>query len=95
VKIAKDVNTNSLPKSMYEKNKEITGDKIPDRFASYFYKKIEKLLKEVNIDENVHNGYNKLNSSNYDFMDIESVISCMKSLKPKNSEGFAEFHRSY
>jgi hypothetical protein len=56
VKIAKDVNLTSLPKSMYENHIEIPLDKLPDRFASFFYNKIEKLLEEVNIDENIHNG---------------------------------------
>ena len=88
VKIAKDVNLTSLPKSMYENHIEIPLDKLPDRFASFFYNKIEKLLEEVNIDENIHNGLNKVTCTNFDFMDMESVISCMKSLKTKNSEGF-------
>jgi hypothetical protein len=73
---------------MYENHIEIPLDKLPDRFASFFYNKIEKLLEEVNIDENIHNGLNKVTCTNFDFMDMESVISCMKSLKTKNSEGF-------
>jgi hypothetical protein len=72
---------------MYENNIEIPVVKLPDRFASYFYNKIEKLLEEVNIDENIHNGFNKVTCTNFDLMDMESVISCMKSLKTKNSEG--------
>ena len=88
VKIAKDVNLDSLPKSMYESNIEIPRDMLPDRFASYFHNKIATLLEGVNIDENIHNGFNKVNCSESDFMDLESVISCMKSLKSKNSEGF-------
>jgi hypothetical protein len=45
---------------MYENHFEIPLDKLPDRFASFFYNKIEKLLEEVNIDENIHNGLNKV-----------------------------------
>ena len=44
VKVSKDVNTSSLPSSMHEENVEIGENTLPDRFASFFDKKVKKLL---------------------------------------------------
>ena len=88
VKVAKDVNTSSLPSSMHEENVEIEENTLPDRFASFYDKKVKKLLEEVQIDDDVYNGRRKVNLSDEFFMDFETVKSCMLSLKSKNSEGF-------
>jgi hypothetical protein len=45
---------------LYENHIEIPVVKLPEWFALYFYNKIEKLLEEVDIDENIHNGFNKV-----------------------------------
>ena len=42
VRIAKDVNFNNLPDTMYEAESEITSSKLVDRFAAFFDSKIKK-----------------------------------------------------
>ena len=88
VKIAKDVNQDALPKSMNENNITIPNVTLPDRFASFFHTKILNLTRDVTIDVGVYNGEEKVTCSDYNFMDLDSVISVMKGLKPKNSEGY-------
>ncbi len=88
VKIAKDLNLDSLPRSMYEDDQEVQSEVLPDKFASFFHKKIVNLLQDVTVDEEVYNGNEKTHCIDSFFMDLDSVVSCMKSLKAKNSEGY-------
>ena len=88
VKIAKDVNLDSLPKSMSENNIEIPNEILPDRFAKFFNNKIVQLLADVTVHDEVYNGSRRVVCSDSNFMDLESVIICMKSMKSKNSEGY-------
>ena len=73
---------------MRENNIKILSGLLPDRFASFFHNNIVKLLNEVTIEEDVYIGTNKAICSGSYFMDLESVVTCMKSLKSKNSEGY-------
>ena len=88
VKIAKDVNVSHLPETFYENNQEIQRESLPDRFASFFDEKIKSLLQDVRTEENVYNGFRKIEAENKMFMTKKDILECMKSLKCKNSEGF-------
>ena len=81
VNMARDVNLDSLPRSMCENAQEIQREVLPDKFASFFHNKIVTLLNEVIVDENVYNGTNKTHCCNSFYMDLESVVTCMKGKK--------------
>jgi hypothetical protein len=84
--MSKDININSLPKTMLEEFVEIQEKSLPDRFVLYFDSKIKKILSEVQIDANVSNGHDKVAAEDKFCTDIESVISCLLKLKRQNSE---------
>ena len=88
VKCAKDLNHGSLPTTMLEGGEEILEENLSDRFACYFDKKIKNVVSQIELDENVFNGNKKLECQDLNFMDTPAILSCIKSLKNKNSEGF-------
>ncbi len=88
VKVARDQNTNTLPKNLLMDNNEIGPDQLADKFALFFDNKIRSLLSQVKIEESVYNGSRKIEADNCMFMDPVSVKECIKSLKSKNTEGF-------
>ena len=88
VKTAKDVNTNVLPNTMYEAGNEINPEKLPERFAKFFDDKIKDVLAQTSLDENVYNGYQKVNSESKFFMSTKWIGECINSLKIKNTEGY-------
>ena len=53
VQIAKDVNTSFLPKVIYEEEQEIPEKYLPERFANFFDEKIQGLLYQTKIKNNV------------------------------------------
>ena len=87
VKIAKNLQISNLPKEMYCNDLLIPKLEMPDVFADYFVKKIENIVNETIIDNNVYNGKKKLNVENTDFMQLNDVLNAVKSLKVKNCEG--------
>ena len=87
VNTAKDINPDSLPKSMYENGVLINQYDCADIFASFFDNKIRSIVEQVNIDENIYNGTRKVFSQEEMFMDPLSVKQCMLTLKSKNTEG--------
>jgi hypothetical protein len=84
VKIARDVNTTTLPSQLYLNNETINAKELPDKFASFFDRRVRDLTSETDLDENVYNGRKLVKATNRMFMDAE----CMLTLKPKNSKGF-------
>ena len=87
VKIAKDTNTNALPKTMFRDELEIDESSLSDEYASFFDQKIRNLVNHVEIDNQVYNGNQKVLSHNKMFIDQVSVKKCMLSLKNKKTEG--------
>jgi hypothetical protein len=88
VKAAKNVNVTNLPKTMFLQNEKINAEQVPDQFANYFDVKIQNILENVSIDDEVYNGIKKIEVNNNHFMDRVAVKACIQSLKLKNSEGF-------
>ena len=60
----------------------------PDSIAEFFNVKVRGLVDDSVINENVYNGKLKLQTESRFFMDRDSIIDCVKSLKIKNSEGY-------
>jgi hypothetical protein len=82
LKAAKDAKM--LPNGMDEKNIEIHKDNLPNRFASYFVKKVKDVLNDVKIYITDYNGTKKFNSEE-GFVDRNSIKKCLHSPMPKNS----------
>jgi hypothetical protein len=58
-------------------------------FASFFYKKINKIVEETSISENVFNIIKKLTEDNEPIaISKEIVLKVFESLKEKNCHGF-------
>ena len=87
VNIAKDVNMQQMPHKMYRNNNLIDPDNLSDEFANFFKDKVQNIVNNLQIDNNVYNGTRKLYCENEDFMDENDVLIAMKSLKIKNCEG--------
>ena len=69
VKKAKDINTSDIPTTFYENNIPIHDCDLPDRIAGFFNSKINNLVAESTIGENVYNGQHKITSQASMFMD--------------------------
>ena len=88
VKIAKDVNNPKLPKSMFHNGIKIPEANLADSFAELFKSKVQDIVNEQVISNNVYNGKKKINANTLDFMTETNVLQAIKSLKPKYSEGY-------
>jgi hypothetical protein len=88
VKIAKNQSTNDIPQNLTLGNVEINCDSTADAFADFFHEKIEKIKKDVIVNELVYNGKNKLLVLDRFFMGEAEVRSCLDTLKPKTCEGY-------
>ena len=88
VNIAKDIGTPDIPNNMFLKGVAVSGDKIADSFAEFFDEKVKNLVEKTRVDPGVHNGTQKLESGDFDFMTRDNVYKCIKQLKTKNSEGY-------
>ena len=73
---------------MYLNGMQIEKDVLAEKFAFFFDKKIEDLLGDVVINENVYNGTQKVRPENKMFMDPMPLKEVLSSLKIKNSEGY-------
>ena len=88
VNIAKDVQTNLLPKTLFESGNQIQPEDVPESFARFFDNKIKDVLADTSIDPNVYNGTRKVDSEPKFFMTPTLVRECINSLKIKNTEGY-------
>ena len=88
VKIAKNNNCQQLPPKMFKNNAPINDSHLPDKFASFSKDKVEHIINEQSIQNGVHNGKKKVNSSDTNFMTLENVTRAIKLVKIKNSEGY-------
>ena len=60
----------------------------PNCFANFFLNKVATIKNEIEINDRVYNGKNKLIVCDRFFMDKDDVKECILSLKPKKCEGF-------
>ena len=88
VKIAKDQNVNELPNQMFHQNVKIDNKCLPETFAAFFENKVETIISQTEINDEVYNGIKKVTANNKMFMSKQEIIRCISSIKPKNSEGF-------
>ena len=88
VKKAKDQNINHLPTDLTLNNEPINCRETADSFAKFFKNKVQSIISECSVDNNVYNGNQKVNTISQNFMTKENIIDAIKSLKSKNCEGF-------
>jgi hypothetical protein len=88
VKVARNINVNTIPDKLCINGTQIKDSEKAEAFATFFDEKIKSVLNTVNIKEDHYNGNTIVNSEDKMFMDKIAIIEVMKSLKPKNSEGF-------
>ena len=90
VKIARNVPQERFPSIIRDGNEK--AEKPTDQaqmFASFFNKKINKIVEETSVSENVFNGVKKLTEDNEPIaISEEIVLKVFESLKEKNCHGF-------
>ena len=87
VKIAKNVNITQLPEKMFKNNVQIKTEDLSNEFAEFFKSKVQNIVNEQSIKNEVFNGTQKLTPVNCDFMLESDVEIAISSLKNKNCEG--------
>ena len=87
VKIAKDSNKPKIPNTMFLNTTQINSDDLPDTFADFFKNKVQNIVNNQVIDDQIYNGKRKVNVNSVDFMTENDVLKAVKSLKSKNCEG--------
>ena len=87
VKIAKNVNKPNLPHKLTKNDIEIAPSELPDTFAEYFKNKVENIVLDQTINNEVYNGVRKLYCADVHFMSIENILEAVNSLKNKKCEG--------
>ena len=88
VKIAKNQPANSIPVNLTCNNIPINACDTPNSFANYFRDKVISIKNEIEINDHVYNGKNKIIVCNRFFMNVQDIKDCILSLKPKKCEGF-------
>ena len=68
VKIAKDLNVETIPKTMFRDNTEVQGLKLADSFASFFDHKVKSISENTIVSDTVYNGERKLEAENSMFI---------------------------
>ena len=88
VKIAKNLNCESLTARLTLSGVPIATADRAEAFAAFFHEKITSHAQKTKVCQNVYNGKNKIIVQNRNFMQINDVKECMLSLKSKRCEGY-------
>ena len=86
VKIAKDINISPIPTNMQYDGNTIKIEELPDAFSKHFKDKVDNIISKNNLNGNVYNGSNKIQSNNINFMEQSNVVKAILSIKIKNCE---------
>ena len=70
-KIAKNLNTESLPKNLTLGGVPIAADNIAGSFAAHFNEKVISNVQKTRVSPNVYNGKCKILVQNRNFMKID------------------------
>ena len=88
VKIAKNLNMESLPKNLTLGGMPIAVGDIAGSFATHFNEKVKSNVEKTKVCPNVYNGKCKLMVQSRDFMKPKDVSECMNILVNKRCEGY-------
>ena len=88
VKMAQNKPQNQIPKEM-TCNNEIykTDESLAQGFADFFRKKVEGIVAEMEIDQNIYNGSKKVIAASEYLFTLDNVVKTMQNLKDKSSYG--------
>ena len=76
-----------MPQKMFKNNVSIGEENLPDEFAEFFKSKVQNIIREQTVNNNVFNGTQNVFSTEFDFMKESDVLKAMNTLKIKNCEG--------
>ena len=68
-------------------NQNVNRNELPDAFADFFQSKVENIVNNQIINDQVYNGKKRVDTQTLNFMSENEVLKAIKSLKPKNCEG--------
>jgi hypothetical protein len=88
VKIAKNLNVDSLPKNLTLGGKPEAENDIAKFFAGYFNHKVISNVERTKVNPNVHNGKCKMIAQNQKFLTKNDVNEWMDKLVNKKCERF-------
>ena len=54
----------------------------------FFFKKVNDIIFNLTIDNNVYNGIKKVTSASTPFMSRATILECLKEIKIENCEGY-------
>jgi hypothetical protein len=64
LRIAKDQNIETLPKTLYSNGVEIQNNNVAEAFAEFFDNKVQQLVQDSDIAPNISNGKRKICCNN-------------------------------
>ena len=88
VKVAKNLNHDSIPANLSLNGTPIAPHETANAFAKFFNDKTTSHVNNTAVSQTVYNGTNKLIVQNRNFMTRNDVKECITSLKSKHCEGF-------
>ena len=88
VKKAKDCNIDTIPDSLTLNNVPIAQANHAQAFANFFSNKVNSIVTQSVIDDNVYNGKKLFDCPSSPFMSNDNILECLKDIKIKNCEGF-------
>ena len=81
VKIAKNLNKESIPENLTLGGVPIAAGNIAGSFAAHFNEKVISNVQKTRVNPNVYNGKCKIIVQNCNFMKTDDVNECMLSLR--------------
>ena len=88
VRISKDLNPTLMPDEMFLNQTKIPIKSLPTAFGDYFSDKVSSITSNLQINNNIYNGSNKITAENTHFMSSTDISNVMSSIRVKNCEGF-------
>ena len=88
VKVAKNLNIDSIPSNLTLDGIPIATHETANAFAKFFNEKVMSHANNTKVDPGVYNGKNKLIVPDKNFMQYNDVKECMLTLKNKRCEGY-------
>ena len=73
-----------MPPKLSLNDIEIASSDLPDIFADFFKNKVNNIVQEQVINNDVYNGVRKLYCAESHFMSIENILEAVNTLKTKN-----------
>ena len=80
VKLANDVNPQTLPNEMLVNNTKIAEDSLPEVFGKFFSQKVNSISNNLQVNPTVYNGKRKVITPNKFFMSSTDILEIMSDI---------------